>query len=93
MVRIATSEPDQRLRLVALAELAALSGPLVVDADDALELLAAGQGISLEAGVCRGGRPRSIDGAARRLQEQDNEGRHAPAVTDLVHAPSSGPRT
>lgn len=41
LARVATSEPDQSLRLVALAEATSLPGPPVVKVDNALELLAA----------------------------------------------------
>jgi HEAT repeat protein len=84
LARIATSEPDLRLRLVALAELAALPGPPVVEVGDALALLAAVYRSGTPTATPAGFDTDTLIGALRRQREQGDEGRRSPEAADLV---------
>jgi hypothetical protein len=81
---VATSEPDPRLRLVALAEATSLSGAPVVEVDDAVELLAAVYRSGTPAAAPAGFQTKTLIGALRELQEQGYNGRRSPEADDLV---------
>jgi hypothetical protein len=84
LAQIATSEPDLRLRLIALAEIATLPGPRVGEVGDACKLLAAVYRLGTPAATPAGFETETLIGALRRLREQDNEGRRSPEAADLV---------
>jgi len=84
LARIATSEPDLRLRLAALAEVAALPGPPVGEVGDALELLAAVYRSGTPTATPAGFDTDTLMGAVRRQHEQADEGRRSPEAADLV---------
>src|SRR5215813_5244412 len=84
LARIATSEPDLRLRLAALAEVAALPGPPVGEVGDALELLAAVYRSGTPTATPAGFDTDTLIGAVRRQREQADEGRRSPEAADLV---------
>jgi hypothetical protein len=85
LARTAASDPDLRLRLVALAEVAALPGPPpAIDVDDALDSLAAVYRSGTPTGAPAGFETDTLIGTVRRLHEQDNEGRRSPEAADLV---------
>ncbi len=84
LAQIATSDPDPRLRLFALAEVVALPGPPVVKVDDALTLLASAYRSGTSTAAPAGFETDTLIGALRRLREQEDEGRRSPKAADLV---------
>src|SRR5262249_59575912 len=71
-------------RLVALAEVAALPSPPVVEVGDALKLLAAVYRSGTSTATPAGFETDTLIGTLRRLQERDDEGRRSPKAADLV---------
>ncbi|MFD1930756.1 hypothetical protein ACFSKW_04610 [Nonomuraea mangrovi] len=88
LVGIVAVDPDPRLRLVALAELASLPGAAdvapVAEVGDALEMVAAVYRSGTPVAPPAGFETDTLTGAVRRLREQQDEGRRAPQAAELV---------
>ncbi|MFD1325768.1 HEAT repeat domain-containing protein, partial [Micromonospora sonneratiae] len=91
-----STDPDPRLQLVALAELAELaaspSGPTdqpMVGVDDALPLLTAVYQAGTPATPPAGFETGTLIGAVRLLHEQSNDGRRSPGAANLVRSVSA----